>query len=262
MLELKRLIGRFLRLYWHILLALVFGLGVGLYVYGFVGGVGRLVPAVLAAEDIPPATRLRAGMIRVAHLPAVAVHSETLTNPDQAIGQEVQMPLRAGEQILAGKLEKSPLPPGTDAGERVMYIPLNGGGGYPGDLLRPGLVVDLVFVSARRTETDLARLLLIDLKVVSVEREKVGAPFGGQEAVRGIVVAVSAPEAERLAYALSHGTVFLLVGSDGSSPPTPSGVTWENLFNGSGPLPPPTDVSLSTGESSGAPEVGLLDDPR
>lgn len=214
-------------------LALVAGLALGAIVCLYLAAVVRLTPVVVAAADLQAGTRLEAASIRVAHLPRSAVHPDALSSPAQALGRTVRFPVLAGEQVLDPKLsggaERGPVQL-LQPGERAFFLPLGGEHAYPADLVRPGDRVDLVFVSEGRPDTpSLARLLLAGVRVVSAVSEPAGV-FGRDSGLQGLVLAVSAPQAERLAYALAHGRIHLLLaGGDPAGPPG-AGVMWDNLF--------------------------------
>ncbi len=226
---------------WHLLLAAVVGLATAVYVYDVTAPAGIQVPVVVAAQDIPPFTRIEAGMVKLVTLPEAAVHPNALRDTGKAVGQLAIVPIQQKEQILGAKLagaRGSGLAAALGEEEMAMFVPLETGR-YPASFLSPGQRADLVFVAPTRPGTPgFSRLLLSGLRILQVERDKLqpfGDPNGGRLA--GITVAVRPDQAERIAYALEHGRVHVLASGSGTSR-TGSGVTWENLFHPS-PHPSP-----------------------
>lgn len=239
----------------NLVLAAIVGLGTAAYVYLATAPAGSRVPVVVAAQDIPPYTRIEAGMVRLVRLPQAAAHPDALRRIDEAVGQLTAIPIQQREQVLRGKLAgaRGTGPAAALAeGELAMFIPVEGGH-LPSTLLAPGQRTDLVFVAPGRPGTPgFARLLLSSLRILHVERERT-QPFGdgGNGRLTGVVVAVRPDQAERIAYALEHGRIHLLAG--GTRPAAGTGVTWENLFTSApaaSPLPAqePPDTAPVPGE--------------
>lgn len=201
-------------------LALALGLAAGGSVYGYLVGVARVVPVVLAAADLPAGATIGWGDIRVAHLPRAAVHPEAVSRPEEAVGQVLSLPVLAGEQVLGPRLAGHPgggPGRGLAPGQRAFYLPLDPEGGYPADLVRPGDRLDLVHVP----DGGPGRLLLAGAPVVQAFRERAGM-LGGEATLRGLLLAVTPAQAVRLAEALAGGRVHLLLAGAGSPAPAPA----------------------------------------
>lgn len=225
-----------LREHRYLVLAALSGLLAAVATYQFLAGAARHVGVVVAAQPIPQFARIEPAMVAVAQLPVAAVHPDAAVTPEEVVGRYLMAPSAAGEQVLRSQLAGGPGDPrlvarlGPDL--RAMAVPL-GPARALGAALQPGDRVAVIFVANERlTEVDLARTLIEGVLVLDVRADD-GAPYtSGRPAgpPAAAILALTLPEAERLAYALEHGVIYLALEGYTARPwPTP-GVTLESLF--------------------------------
>lgn len=201
-------------------------------VYFYLGSLGRRCPVVVAAAAVPAGKVLGPGELRVVMMPAEAVHPQAVRSLQEGLGLVSSAELLPGEQVLRPRVfpPEQAGPGGRLApGVRAMLVPVPPER-WPGGTVRPGGLVDVVFVSGDPDQPRLARVLLPSLRVLDVRDDR-GMPWGeGRGVPLGVVVAVTPGEAEKLAFALEHGSVYLA-----QCPPDPEvvptdGVGWDSLF--------------------------------
>jgi len=237
----------------YLLLAFLAAVATGLFTYAYLAQLDRRVEVVVAAAAVPQYARLDTGTVKVVRLPVQAVHPDAVLRLEDALGRHVLVPSEPGEQILRSKLAGS----GRDARfvarlgpeERAMMVPVGLAQGA-GGAVRPGDRVDVVFVTTEhQSGFALARTLLYGVTVLDVRNDQGRSATerdAGQPA--GVVLAVSPGQAERLAFAMENGRLYLsLSGYTAVEVQTP-GVTWETLFASD---PPP--VVAGEGNPGGAP---------
>lgn len=225
-----------IRTYWFLSAALALLTGVLVFRYLNLARAEEFV--LVAAEDVPAFSRVGEEKFRRVAISSSAIHPRALRDATEATGKYTLQPLTAGEQVLATKLsgeERFADPLGAlEAEQRAMFLPVGTGRG-PGGTLRPGQRVDLIFVSDEgKTGYRVSKTLLEGVPVMaSIGEESVLRP-GSREYLAGIIVAVRPEEAERVAFALENGVIYItLQGPDARSLKT-AGVCAENVF---GPLP-------------------------
>jgi len=206
----------------HLIGAVVAGLLTAGLLYQMLNGYLRSVPVVVAARDIPPYTTVEKGMLDITYLPPAALHPQAITVEEEALGRYTTAPLIAGEILLEAKLS-----PGTGGAtflielapdERAVFIPTTLARGLGGAVAR-GQEVDVVYVPTRERGAETgAWTMLRHLRVLDVRSEK-GRSLGekGEGGIpAGILVAVKGDEAEKLAYCLETGNLYLVL-----NPPSP-----------------------------------------
>ena len=202
-----------------------------LTVYRYLAGLGERFPVVVAAASLPAGKVLAPGDLKVVMLPGDAIHPQALRSLADGLGRVTATDLLAGEQVLQGRVRsREEAGPGCDLAPhlRAMLIPVpveRWGGGT----LQRGSLVDVVFVSQDRDQPQLARVLLSGVRVLGVRDER-GQAWGGKAAPLGVLVAVTPGEAERLAFALEHGSLYLVLCPFEPQPVATTGVNWDNLF--------------------------------
>ena len=224
MLRLRFLVRRLPILYWVGALAMVLATGAGMA--RVVGGArtaaaqfGSLRPVPVAARAVAAGVALRSSDVRVRALPAAVIpRGEVASSAAAVVGHVSLFPLSPGEVVTAAKLAPSGLtgvaallPP--DA--RGLAIPV--GPGTPP--LQPGDHVDLLASFNVDTGPADIRPSTTDVSAAS------SSPRGSADSAptfavarhalvldvahQAITVAVTADEAPRLAYALTHGAITL-----------------------------------------------------
>lgn len=216
---------------WRMVASLLLALAAALTVYRFLEGLGERLPVVVAAAPLPAGKVLAPGDLRVTMLPRDAVHPQALRSLADGLGRVTATELLAGEQVLQARVRS-----GEGAGPcydlapdlRAMLLPVPAERWGGGELQR-GSLVDLVFVSHERDQPQLARVLLSGVRVLGVRDER-GQAWSGKGSPLGVLVAVTPREAERLAFALEHGSLYLALCPFEPQPVPTAGVNWENLF--------------------------------
>lgn len=196
------------------------------------------VPAVVAARDVERLEQLGADAIRVARVPRSARHRLTLETPEQALGRFALQRLAEGEPLLAHHLSdrdaQSRLVASLAPGQRAMFVPTGPERGLGGSV-RPGDSLDLIFVpEAGVTGAGAARTIVEGLPVLDVRQEP--GDRGVDPTLAGVTVAVAPADAERIAWSLERGSIYLsLVGyaDAGGRGETPAEVG--SLSGGGGP---------------------------
>ncbi|MFZ5769543.1 MAG: Flp pilus assembly protein CpaB [Bacillota bacterium] len=244
--------GGALRARWRMAGSLVLAVVAGVTVYLYLDSLGERYPVVVAARPVRAGKVLEPGDLRVAMLPGDGVHPQALTCLSDGVGRVTKVELVAGEQVLRVRT-LSPAEAGVGCDLlphlRAMLLPVpaeRAGGGT----ITSGRLVDVLFVSDDPGQPAIARVLAQGLRVLAVRDER-GQPWPqGRELPMGVVVAVSAAEAERLAFALEHGSLYLMLCPLEPQPVLTSGVGWENLY-----LPPTSGVAGDAGPGgTGAPQ--------
>lgn len=188
------------------------------------------VPVVVATRSLHAPLKVEPDMVSVVPVPAAAVHPEAVTDPASVVGRVLRRDVEAGEPLLA-----TDVAPGEGAGlslylggqQQAFFIPTRLEQGL-GGAVEPGDRIDVIFVGGEGPGA-VARTLLENLPVLQVRDEEgrrweEGRPLG-------VLVGVTPAEAERLAYALTYGRVFLALASDSGPAGGGTGVTWDNLFH-------------------------------
>lgn len=225
-----------LREHRFVALAVASGLLAAVTAYQFLSGVARQVQVVVAATAIPQFARIEPAMVTVTELPVVAVHPDAAVTPEEVVGRYLTAPSAAGEQLLRGQLAGGSNDPRLVArltpDLRAMAVPL-GPGSALGAALQPGDRVAVIFVADDRLAgVDLARTLLEGLLVLDVRADDGGPFVPGRSpgAPAAAILALPLADAERLAYALEHGVVYLALEGYGARPAPTGGATLESLF--------------------------------
>jgi Flp pilus assembly protein CpaB len=160
---------------------------------------GPLTPVVVARHDLAPGSRISADDVVVRRWPARLLPASAVERVPQ--GAVVTQPVLAGEPLVAPRLGRRLLPPGS----RALAVPTG-----PGRLLvRPGDRVDV--------------LATFDPLVVPPGRDLTETVAAGAAVVAvradSITVAVTSNEAPRMAQALSQATITLALTGGGTFGP-------------------------------------------
>ena len=190
--------------------AVIFAGAAFLSIHGYVARVqaltpalGRSVPVVVAARDLPRGTRLSADMLRQVGFPGRFAPPGAVAQPGQASGRVLLSGLAAGEPLTETRLaprRAGPVASLVPEGYRAFAVTTS----LPPGAVRPGDHVDLLATFARgqpHTETvasDVEVLLVLSATGVSG-----GLPDTGTSAGEGqtLMLLVLPEQAEELAYA-------------------------------------------------------------
>ncbi|MBC7338284.1 MAG: Flp pilus assembly protein CpaB [Firmicutes bacterium] len=217
---------------WRVVGSIVLALAAAATVYFYLEGLGRRYPVVVAAAAVPAGKVLAPGDLRVVMLPGDAIHPQAVRSLQDGLGRVTSADLVPGEQVLQSRTRPpDQAGPGADLPPhlRAMLLPVPVER-WAGGALRPGSLVDVVFVSDDPEQPDLARVLIPAVRVLGVRDER-GLPWAqGKNLPLGVLVAVTAEEAERLAFALEHGSLYLVLCPFEPVVVATSGANWDNLF--------------------------------
>ncbi|MEW6242702.1 MAG: Flp pilus assembly protein CpaB [Bacillota bacterium] len=182
---------------------------------------GQTVNIVVCATDIPAGTTLTREMVRLDMVAKDSVLSDASTALSEVIGKKVRIPMFEGEQVVMRKLGAQSLPSGMVR----MMIPLSPGKS-PVSSIREGDLVDVIFVSNPGSGYQIAKLILGSLKVIEIPAHETRTTFERQPS---IVVAVSAEQAELLAFCMEHGSLYITI-TDSTAKNRTDGVTFSTVL--------------------------------
>lgn len=239
---------------WYFLLALGVALMSGLYVYRYLQAINATQPVALAAQDVPAFTAITGDMVKAVSLPVAGVHPEAVRDKSDVVGRYSLHPIRSGEQILEAKItghgETADFLAGLRPDQRAVMIPVSLRQAVGGSLT-PGHRIDVMMVVRGGETGSLARTLLPGIRVLELHNDQGGAWHPGDDfPLAGVVVAVSSLEAEKLAFALEHGELYLSLLPFTHESLVDGGVGWHNLF-AEGDRPDLVVPALVGGELSG-----------
>jgi pilus assembly protein CpaB len=172
-------------------------------------------PVLVAASDLDIGAELRREDIRVIDWPANAAPANALSDPKDAIGRGIVLPLIQNEPILPMKLASkeagSGLPPAIPPGLRAVSVRVNEVIGVAGYVL-PGTRVDVVAtVSPSGQSGDMtSKVILTNVQVLAagtkIERD---TDRNKPMPVSVVTLLVDPEEAERLTLASTEGKIQL-----------------------------------------------------
>src|SRR5438034_9913121 len=172
-------------------------------------------PVVVAAADLEIGVELRRDDIRVIQWPANAMPTTVISDPNEAIGRGLVLPVIQNEPILPNKLASKEagagLPPAIPPGLRAVSVRVNEVIGVAGYVL-PGTRVDVVATVSptdRKTDTT-SKVILTNVQVLAagtkIERDnRDGKPIQ----VNVVTMLVNPEESERLTLAAGEGKIQL-----------------------------------------------------
>ena len=172
-------------------------------------------PVVVAAADLDVGATLTREDLRVIDWPANAVPAGAITDPKDAVGRGLILPVIQNEPLLPNKLASTDagggLPPAIPPGLRAVSIRVNEVIGVAGYVL-PGTRVDVVAtVSPTGSNTDMtSKVVLTNVQVLAagtkIERD---TERNKPMAVSVVTLLVDPEEAERLTLASTEGKIQL-----------------------------------------------------
>ncbi len=170
---------------------------------------------VVAAADLDIGAELTRDDIRIIDWPANAVPAGAISNPDEAIGRGLILPVIQNEPILPMKLASKEagagLPPAIPAGLRAVSVRVNEVIGVAGYVL-PGTRVDVVAtVSPTEQRGDMtSKVILTNVQVLAagtkIERD---TERNKPVPVSVVTLLVDPDESERLTLAATEGKIQL-----------------------------------------------------
>lgn len=173
------------------------------------------VSVVVAKQDVPMASSLTAGDVRVEAVPRAIVPEGALTDPKAAVGRGTAAPIARGEIILEGRLTAEGvgggLPGMIKEGYRAITVKVNEVVGVAGFIV-PGTYVDVLTTIRRRGEGDSepeTRMILQAVRVLAagpyLERDRENKPV----TVNAVTLEVTPEQAEMISHAQNEGEIRL-----------------------------------------------------
>jgi pilus assembly protein CpaB len=199
-------------------LAVVFGLAAFLLVHGYTERVralapalGRPVPVLVAAHDLPRGTRLSTDMLRRATVPQRFVPPGIVDDTKTANGRVLLAGLAEGEALTSTRLAPAragPIAALVPSGFRAVSVPVE----LPAGSVHPGDRVDLLatFTSGRHHVETVASSLEVLLVFDSADQGGGVADTGGS-GVRTLVLLATPDQSESLAYAKAFAVLSVLI---------------------------------------------------
>lgn len=142
--------------------------------------VGRPVPVMVAARDLPADRRLRRGDLALRQVPERFVPRDSLASGAELQGARTSVPVAAGGYLTAGTVEgagRAGEGAGVRGGERAVGVAVAGGDGLSG-ASGPGARVDVLISTEARDGAGRTFLALEDVELLSLRP-------AGQEAAAG-----------------------------------------------------------------------------
>ncbi|MCR4397401.1 MAG: Flp pilus assembly protein CpaB [Firmicutes bacterium] len=193
---------------------------------------GESTQVVVAARDIRAGGRIDENSVRLAGMNRRAVHPSAYRHVEEVVGRYAIDELAAGEQVMRHRVAAGGhggLVAGLSPDLRAMFIPVQAEHTAVG-LVEPGGMVDVICVWQESKGSSVARCVLGSVSVVATAPgEARGLADSGSGESRGVVVAVTPGDAEKLAFCLENGRVYLAAVPFGGSAQTTPGVRWEDL---------------------------------
>ncbi len=228
---------------WSVL-ALLAAAATGLAVYSYLSYVrsqvpiaGKLVPLVVAANDIEPGTVLEDSLVRVADHPEKYLPEGAISRPATVIGRVVTVPVFKSEPITSRKLgEKGGISSIVPSGMRAYSLPVSSGLGV---IPKPGDRLDVIVTLPREVLGEPTTIIALRGREVASagisDRStfgKVGDRLGIEEdsgkAGLSVTLFLTPEEAQQLAMAESLGRITVVLAPDktedeGKRPPVRPG---------------------------------------
>lgn len=208
-----------------LLLALAAAAATALLIFRFLAAADQKVAVVVASRDIAPGAQITAGMVKEASIHPSGLHPEAVTGTGLAVGRFSLVPVHQGEQLLLSQMSDDQGKRGYLARmtgtERAMFIPVNLARGL-GGAVAEGDRVDVIFVpSEQKMGRSGVATVLEDALVLDVRDDRGlsrQTSEGKDSGFLGVLLAVQPEQAERLAFYLEHGQLFLSLGGFRAAP--------------------------------------------
>ncbi|MHB9145156.1 MAG: Flp pilus assembly protein CpaB [Symbiobacteriia bacterium] len=206
----------------YLILALAAATATALFIYHYLAAADQRVSVIVAAADIAEGTQITVDMLKTASMHPTGVHPEALVQTAAVAGRFSLAPVHQGEQILMSQLSTDEGSRGflsrLTPGERAMFLPVTLGRGL-GGAVAPRDRVDVVFVAnEQKLGRGGATTVLQGVRVLDVRSDRGLAlqdqkgKNGSDPGFLGVLLAVSADEAEQLAFYQEHGQLYLTLG--------------------------------------------------
>lgn len=193
---------------YYVILAGLLALLAGALVFAYLDSLRRATlpsqPALAARVAIRPGTVITQDMVEVRHYPSALLPSGSLERLSQAVGRTAQIPIEAGEVVLASKLqrgEQGGLAHLVPEGQRAIALPAGWLAGAPPPLAA-GDRIDLLAIRPQAL-AEAPGLVLTDVEILGTA--------GGEEAPERIYLAVTLEQAQAVLQARASGYHMLLL---------------------------------------------------
>lgn len=184
-----------------------------------VGG-GQKIKVAVAAEDIPPGTRVQRAAVAFREMPEAYVHPDTVRagEEQQILNRAVSEKISQGQPFLWSNFDQLKsstarrLASAVAKGQRALTIPVDLSGSMAG-MLRPGDRVDVLGTFSRAQGSEYATVTLLQNVLVLAtgdtrgESAEADNPQGGPRTFPSITVQVDLEEAELLVFAIQRGPI-------------------------------------------------------
>jgi pilus assembly protein CpaB len=193
-------------------------------------------PVVVAAQDIPPRTKITRDMIRIEHFPKELIAEGIFTKPEDVVDRLTKEAIKPKEQIRNGSVlgqgEAFTMAYKVHEGMRAVAISVDEVRGV-GTAVQPGDHVDIIATfQDQRTRQVTTKMILQNVLVLFVDKGKTDAD-GKQGATSSVTLEVRPEQTELVKAAERSGTlnVTLRPIQDAAIIPSP-GVTERELGGG------------------------------
>lgn len=243
-----------------ILLALILGLAAALYAADWVSSQGRIASdkVVVAAVDIQLGSKINQQMLATAAWPSSSVPQGAFNDVNTLQDRVAKVSVLRGEPIIEGKLAPVGTRGGLSAviaeGKRAMTVRVNDVVGVAGFAL-PGNYVDVMVNTERDRDgrnnrnNQISKTVLEHVLVLAIAQEA-GRDDTKPKVVSAVTLELSPEDAEKLDLARSVGTLSLVLRNQiDKDPVTTAGVTKQQLFGESDPVPVKTVQRVSRAPS-------------
>ncbi len=201
----------------YMILALAAAAVTAWLVFQFLDGVQQRAQMVIAARDLPEHTRLEASHLKVVNIEAASRHPQGYSKKEDLIGSFLLQRVFSGEPMLKGKISSSDRYSSVlgqiEKDRRAMFVPAPPARGA-GGLIRPRQKVDLIFVpNEQKTGEGTAKIFLQNALVLDLrnDRGQSLSESDRESGFAGVLLSVTPAEAEKIAYALENGHVYVAV---------------------------------------------------
>ena len=172
-------------------------------------------PVVVATRDIPEGAAVDRMALSIAQWPEGTVPVGAYTNLDSVAGRVTRVNVFRGEVMVPGRLAPAGSGPGLELkippGQRAMAVRINDVAGISG-LIQPNSRVDvLVTIMDQKSGTQVAKLFMENMRVLSVGTEIQRDASGRANTATTVTLGVTPQEAERLAIAMNQGSIQLVL---------------------------------------------------
>jgi pilus assembly protein CpaB len=175
------------------------------------------VHIAVAAENLPPGTRISKEHVRIIGWPAANPIEGTFSSPEAVLGRGLIQPVQANEPLTESKLAPleagAGLPPSIPPGMRAISVKVNEVVGVAGFVV-PGTRVDVMVTltdRGRDQDNSLTRIVVSNVQVLTAgtrydqEKAKEGTPMPSTV----VTLLVTPDDGERIALAASEGQLML-----------------------------------------------------